>query len=86
MLSSLSGCPEAAINNIYNAVKCGDAHGALGAVVCNWLGKGHLTHQSFAWPGFLVLAGLSWNSDCHQVSSEVVHVHNVRPQCECVTG
>ncbi|CAG2189907.1 unnamed protein product [Mytilus edulis] len=64
--NSLAGCPEAAINNIFSAVKCGDAHGALGAIVCNWSGKGHLTHLPFAWPGILVLAGLAWNSDCHQ--------------------
>ncbi|XP_052768844.1 uncharacterized protein LOC128209056 isoform X2 [Mya arenaria] len=63
--TSLAGCPEAAITNVYNAVKCATAEGAIGVIVCNWSGKGHLTHLPFSWPGFLMGAGLSWNSDCH---------------------
>lgn len=65
--NSLAGCPEAAVTNIYNAIKCASTDGALGAIVCNWSGKGHVTHQPFCWPGFLMGAGLSWNSDCHYV-------------------
>ena len=64
---SLAGCPEAAVTNVYNAMKCATSEGALGVLVCNWSGKGHITHLPFCWPGFLMGAGLSWNSDCHWV-------------------
>ncbi|KAK7502764.1 hypothetical protein BaRGS_00006014 [Batillaria attramentaria] len=63
--NSLAGCPEAALSNIFQAVKAASSQGALGAVVCDWTGKGHLTHQPFSWPGFLLGAGLSWNTECH---------------------
>lgn len=63
--NSLAGCPEAAITNVYNAVKCAVVEGAIGITVCNWSGKGHITHLPFSWPGFLMGAGLSWNSNCH---------------------
>ncbi|XP_053390843.1 uncharacterized protein LOC128553692 [Mercenaria mercenaria] len=63
--NSLAGCPEAAITNVYNAVKCALSDGAIGIMVCNWSGKGHITHLPFCWPGFLMGAGLSWNADCH---------------------
>ena len=56
------------MTNVYNAMKCATAEGALGVLVCNWSGKGHITHLPFCWPGFLMGAGLSWNSDCHWVS------------------
>lgn len=62
--NSLAGCPEAALGNIYGAIKAACSQGGLGAVVCDWTGKCHLTHQSFAWPGFLIGAGLAWNTDC----------------------
>ena len=65
---SLAGCPEGALGNIYNAVKAASRQGALGAVVCHWSGKGHMTHLPFAWPGFLLGAGLSWNTEIHWVS------------------
>lgn len=64
---SLAGCPEAAASNIFQAVKAGSSQGALGCVVCDWTGKGHLTHQPFAWPGFVTGAGLSWNTECRWV-------------------
>ncbi|KAL3874032.1 hypothetical protein ACJMK2_037101 [Sinanodonta woodiana] len=63
--NSIGGCPEAAVTNIYTAVKCATTDGGLGVVVSNWSGKSHLNHQPFCWPGFLVGAGLGWNSDCH---------------------
>ncbi|XP_041351474.1 uncharacterized protein LOC121370371 [Gigantopelta aegis] len=63
--NSLAGCPEAALKNIYNAIKSASTQGALGLVACNWTGRGHMTHLPFCWPGFLMAAGLSWNSDCH---------------------
>lgn len=63
--NSLAGCPEAAITNVYNAARCALSDGAMGVIVCNWSGKGHITHLPFCWPGFLMGAGLSWNADCH---------------------
>ncbi|XP_064621643.1 uncharacterized protein LOC135484263 isoform X2 [Lineus longissimus] len=63
--NSLAGCPEAAIGNIYNAVKAASSHNALGVSVCHWAGVGHMTHQPFSWPGLVISAGLSWNSTSH---------------------
>ena len=69
---SFAGCPEAAINNIYQAAKCGVSQGALGLVTCNWSGRGHFTHQPFTWVGYMLGAGLGWNSSCHQVGLDIL--------------
>lgn len=87
---SLAGCPEAAASNIFQAVKAGSSQGALGCVVCDWTGKGHLTHQPFAWPGFVIGAGLSWNTECRwdfllSHLSELISYH-VFYDSYCVTG
>lgn len=66
-LRSIAGCPEAAIKNIYNAVKCGVTHGCTGIIVCDWSGKGHFNSHVFSWPAYMLNLGLSWNSNCHQV-------------------
>lgn len=66
-LISIAGCPEAAIKNIYNAVKCGVTHGCTGIVACDWSGKAHLNSHVFSWPAYMLTLGLSWNSNCHQV-------------------
>ncbi|XP_075233962.1 uncharacterized protein LOC142331764 [Lycorma delicatula] len=63
--NSLAGCPEASICNIYRAVQAVNRTGALGVVVAHWSGSYHLTPHPFSWPGFLVSAGLSWNTDTH---------------------
>ncbi|XP_059160315.1 uncharacterized protein LOC131943943 [Physella acuta] len=57
--NSLAGCPEAAVGNITSAARRNA--GALGLVICDWTGKGHLNHQPFSWPGILAAAGLAWN-------------------------
>ncbi|GFO34683.1 tankyrase-1 [Plakobranchus ocellatus] len=69
--NSLAGCPSAAISNIVSAATCSE--GALGLVVCDWTGKGHLNHQPFSWPGIVTAAGLSWNNntDINFVSSSL---------------
>lgn len=64
--NSIAGCPEAAIKNIYNAVKCGVTHGCTGIVACDWSGKAHLNSHVFSWPAYMLNLGLSWNSNCHQ--------------------
>lgn len=63
--NSLAGCPEAAVYNIYNSVKCASSQSGLGLLVCNWTGRGYLTHLPFSWPGLLIAAGLAWNGDVH---------------------
>ncbi|KAL0266782.1 UNVERIFIED_CONTAM: hypothetical protein PYX00_009235 [Menopon gallinae] len=63
--NSLSGCPEAAICNIYAAVQAAQEENAIGIVVAHWSGSHHLTPHPFAGPGFLVGAGLSWNPSTH---------------------
>ncbi|CAH1790961.1 unnamed protein product [Owenia fusiformis] len=61
--NSIGGCPEAAVANISNSIQSAISHEALGILICDWSGIGHMTHQPISWPGFLVAAGLSWNSD-----------------------
>lgn len=60
--NSIAGCPEAAVSNILNAAKAANAHDALGMVICDWSGVGHMTHQCVSWPGFITGAGLAWNT------------------------
>lgn len=62
---SLSGCPEAALCNIYSAVQCANAENGIGIVAAQWSGSYHLTPHAFASPGFLLAAGLSWNPQTH---------------------
>ena len=64
---SLAGCPEAAITNIWNAVKQATAHGGLGLIISHWSGLSQVTHHPFIWPGMLTAAGLAWNPDITQV-------------------
>ncbi|XP_054264092.1 uncharacterized protein LOC128987330 isoform X1 [Macrosteles quadrilineatus] len=63
--NSLAGCPEASICNIYRAVQAVQNTGALGTVVAHWSGSYHITHYPFSWPGFMVGAGLAWNTNTH---------------------
>jgi hypothetical protein len=65
---SLAGCPEAALCNILTAVQVASQSGTLGIVVASWSGPHHLTPHPFSWPGFVVAAGLSWNTSTHWVS------------------
>ena len=60
---SVAGCPEAAVANIYSAMRAGIKHAALGLTVAHWAGVGHITHQTMAWPGLLAAAGLGWNAN-----------------------
>lgn len=68
LFSSLSGCPEAAICNIYTAVQTAVEENALGIVVAHWSGSHHLTPHPFAGPGILIGAGLSWNPTTYWVN------------------
>ncbi|XP_074652559.1 uncharacterized protein LOC141906956 [Tubulanus polymorphus] len=64
--NSLAGCPEAALSNVTGAIEAAVNHNALGMLLCNWSGIGHMTPQSISWSGYVVGAGLSWNSIIHQ--------------------
>nr|CAD7257034.1 unnamed protein product [Timema shepardi] len=61
----LAGCPEASVCNIYRAVQAVGEQGSLGLVVAHWSGSYHLTPHPFSWPGFMVGAGLAWNTSTH---------------------
>ncbi|KAF4523546.1 hypothetical protein B566_EDAN011994 [Ephemera danica] len=63
--NSLAGCPEAALCNVLGAVQVASQTNVLGVIVALWSGPHHLTPHSFAWPGFVVGAGLSWNTSTH---------------------
>nr|CAD7405719.1 unnamed protein product [Timema cristinae] len=63
--NSLAGCPEASVCNIYRAVQAVGEQGSLGLVVAHWSGSYHLTPHPFSWPGFMVGAGLAWNTSTH---------------------
>nr|CAD7198949.1 unnamed protein product [Timema douglasi] len=63
--TNLAGCPEASVCNIYRAVQAVGEQGSLGLVVAHWSGSYHLTPHPFSWPGFMVGAGLAWNTSTH---------------------
>ncbi|KAG1664104.1 Tankyrase-2 [Nymphon striatum] len=54
--NSLSGCPEAAIMNVYNAVCCMNNFNLSGMLIADWTGSGHITDALFNWPGFTISA------------------------------
>ena len=83
---SLAGCPQAMLSNILLAMKAALRHKALGVVICDWAGKGHLTQPLFSWPGFLVGSGLAWNTNCLWVRSSYVKslhffLHSIKKWC-----
>lgn len=59
--NSLAGCPASTYANTRNAVKTALQQNSIGIVVAHWSGSHHLTPHPFAWVGFLIGAGLSWN-------------------------
>ncbi|ODN06657.1 hypothetical protein Ocin01_00055, partial [Orchesella cincta] len=63
--SSLSGCPEASLCNIYHGTLNAVNNSSLGIIVANWSGTCNFTPRVFAWPGFLLASGLAWNHNTH---------------------
>lgn len=59
--NSLAGCPASTYANTKNAIKTSLEQNSIGIVVAHWSGSHHLTPHPFAWIGYLVAAGLSWN-------------------------
>ncbi|CAG7716281.1 unnamed protein product [Allacma fusca] len=63
--SSLSGCPEASLCNIYHGTLNAVNNSSMGLIVANWSGSCNITPKPFAWPGFLLGSGLAWNHQTH---------------------
>ncbi|XP_021947306.1 uncharacterized protein LOC110845233 isoform X2 [Folsomia candida] len=63
--SSLAGCPEASLVNIYHGALNAVSNASLGMIVANWSGQVNFTPKAFAWPGFLLASGLAWNHQTH---------------------
>ncbi|XP_070578934.1 uncharacterized protein [Ptychodera flava] len=63
--SSIGGCPEAGIRNIFHAVQCSQSHDAIGLLLTDWAGHGSLCHQTVSWPAYICAAGLAWNHSTH---------------------
>ncbi|XP_043476620.1 uncharacterized protein LOC122507780 [Leptopilina heterotoma] len=59
--NSLAGCPASTFANTKNAVKTAMEQDSIGIIVAHWSGSHHLTPHTFAWVGYLIGAGLSWN-------------------------
>ncbi|XP_065213824.1 uncharacterized protein LOC135840977 [Planococcus citri] len=59
----LAGCPEVCLFNIFQGIRAARKVNSIGVVVANWPGLYLITPVAFAWPGFLIASGFSWNSD-----------------------
>ncbi|XP_067942054.1 uncharacterized protein [Watersipora subatra] len=66
--NSIAGCPRSAVANIHGAMKQGIDNQALGMLLCDWSGKGHVTDSLFSLPSFVSMAGMSWNKGVNQVT------------------
>ncbi|EFX70985.1 hypothetical protein DAPPUDRAFT_228128 [Daphnia pulex] len=62
---SLIGYPDAASANILHAVHAAVERGALGSFVATWTDSVALGSLHFAWPGWILQAGLAWNHSIH---------------------
>ncbi|XP_022083077.1 uncharacterized protein LOC110975172 isoform X2 [Acanthaster planci] len=59
---SIVGCPEAAMNNIHNAVQSAALSPcAMGLLVTDWAGSMHINQPTISFPGFATASGLAWN-------------------------
>lgn len=67
IIDSLSSYPEAAAANILNAVQAAVERGSLGSIAATWTDAIALGSLHFAWPGWILQAGLSWNHSIHWV-------------------
>ncbi|CAL7951857.1 unnamed protein product [Xylocopa violacea] len=59
--NSLAGCPASTYANTKNAIKTSFDQDSVGIVIAHWSGSHHLTPHPFAWIGYLIAAGLTWN-------------------------
>ena len=66
---SFGGFPEAAIGNIYQAVRCASVYpSAIGLLVTDWAGHTYINQPTISWPAFVTAAGVSWNKSTEMVS------------------
>ena len=61
----LSSYPDAAAANILHAVQAAVDRGSLGSITATWTDAVALGSLHFAWPGWILHAGLSWNPSVH---------------------
>ncbi|MFX0063993.1 MAG: hypothetical protein ACFFC7_17625, partial [Candidatus Hermodarchaeota archaeon] len=61
--NSFAGRTQNAIENLRNAAINGKNHNALGYLITDWGDHGHLQPLPISYLGFLVGAGLAWNSN-----------------------
>ncbi|XP_033626087.1 uncharacterized protein LOC117289186 isoform X2 [Asterias rubens] len=62
--NTISGCPEAMIRNVYNAVTAaGQSSNAIGLMVTDWSGSMFINQPTVSFPGFAVAGGLAWNKN-----------------------
>lgn len=66
---SLAGSPEVAFQNICSAVNQGVNNQALGVLICDWSGKGHVTDTLFSLAPLVAGAGVAWNKSLNVVNS-----------------
>ena len=67
--SSLAGSPSTTLENGYAAARAAIKLGGAScmSVTAHWSSHPSLGHLVFAWPGFLIGAGQSWNNTTPQV-------------------
>ena len=67
--SSLAGSPSTTLENGYAAARAAIKLGGASCmcVTAHWSSHPSLGHLVFAWPGFLIGAGQSWNNTTPQV-------------------
>ena len=61
--SNLAGNPEIAMNNALAASRSIRKSSGMGLINAQWSSHPSMTHLTFSWPGFLMTACLSWNSN-----------------------
>ena len=67
--SSFAGYPKTSLNNGYAAGKAANKLGGASclSVTAHWSSHPALGHIVFAWPGFIIGAGQSWNASTPKV-------------------
>lgn len=87
--NSLAGCPASTYANTKNAIKTSLEQDSIGILVAHWSGSHHLTPHPFAWIGYLIAAGLSWNPSTEidigcEDNYDIPEVPNA-PRQRCIT-
>lgn len=59
-------------------MKTAQEQNSIGIVVAHWSGSHHLTSHTFAWVGYLLAAGLSWNPNADIDVEPSIDFYDVR--------